>query len=106
MTTKATATKTTRAKKPGVQMTEDGQYPVYDAGASRDVYKKGDILLFPKVRNWADKGTLVEAFGRIVNTGLFEEEVPFIEVSFDDVKKLNKVDLGKDIRKFLLESKG
>lgn len=105
MVTKATTTRTARAKKPSVQMTEDGQYPVYDPAAMRDGYKKGDILLFPKVRNWADKGALVEAFGRVVNTGLFEDEVPYIEVSFDDVKKLNKVDLGKDIRKFLLEAK-
>jgi hypothetical protein len=105
MTTKATGTKTARAKKPGIQMTEDGQYPVYDPGAARDAYKKGDILLFPRVRNWADKGSLAEAFGRVVNAGVFEDEVPYIEVSFDDVKKLNKVDLGKDIRKFLLEAK-
>jgi hypothetical protein len=105
MTTKSTTSKLAKSKKPGVQMTDDGQYQVYEPTASRDAYKKGDILLFPKVRNWLDKGALVEAYGKIVNTGLFDNEAPYIEVSFDETKKLNKVDLGKDIRKFLLESK-
>jgi len=104
---KTTASKSSKSKKAAAQVTEDGQYPIYDASASRDSFKKGDVLFFSKVRNWLDKGALVEAYGTVVNTGLFANEVPYLEVSFDhsEVKKLNKVDLGKDKRKFLLEVK-
>jgi hypothetical protein len=104
---KTTATKTTRTKKPSAQMTEDGQHAVYDPSAPRDAYTKGDVVFFPKVRNWLNKGALVEAYGRIVSVDLFDGEAPFLEVSFDDsqVRKLNKIDLGKDIRKFMLEVK-
>lgn len=98
------ATRTTASKKASAAaMTEDGK-AIYDAAATRDAYKKGDVLFFPKVRNWLDKGNLVEAYGRVVNIALFDNEAPYIEVVFDD-KKLNKVDLGKDVRKFLLEVK-
>ena len=99
--------KTTKAKKPAIPTTEDGNYAVYDPSAARDSYSKGDIVFFHKVRNWLDKGALVEAYGKVVSVSLFDNEVPYLEVSFDDsqTRKLNKVDLGKDIRKFLLEVK-
>src|SRR5688500_16682741 len=107
---RATATKTatktaskTAAKKTAVAKTEDGHL-IYDPAAPRDAYKKGDVLHFAKVRNWLDRGELVSAYGTVVNVSLFDNEVPFLEVKFDD-KKLNKVDLGKDVRKFLLEVK-
>ena len=105
MVTKTPAPRTSKAKKPAVQMTEDGQHAVYDSTVTRDTYKKGDVLLFPKVRNWLDKGSLIEAFGKVINVMVFENEVPYIEVSFDDTRKMNKVDLGKDVRRFLLEVK-
>jgi hypothetical protein len=56
------------------------------------------------VRNWLDKGNLVEAYGRVSNVQIFDNEAPYLEVIFDD-KKLNEIDLGKDVRKFLLEVK-
>ena len=104
---KTTTSKSAKAKKQVATVTPDGQYPIYEPGASRDAYKKGDIVFFPKVRSWLDRGAIVEAYGRIVSVELFDGEVPYLEVSFDDpsVKKLNAVDLGKDHRKFLLEVK-
>lgn len=104
---KGTAAKTTRTKKASAPVTGDGQYTIYDPAAARDAYTKGAVVFFTKVRNWLDKGALVEAYGRVVSVDLFDGEVPYIEVSFDDsqVKKLNAVDLGKDVRKFLLEVK-
>jgi hypothetical protein len=104
---KGASGKTARAKKPTTPLTEDGKYPLYEPGASRDAYKKGDVVYFPKVRSWLDKGAFTEAYGRVVSVELFDGEVPYVEVSFDDssVKKLNKVDLGKDLRRFLLEVK-
>lgn len=98
-----TATKTAAKKTATVAKTEDG-HMIYDASAPRDAFKKGDVLFFPKVRNWLDRGDLISAYGTVVNVSLFDNEVPFLEVKFDD-KKLNKVDLGKDVRKFLLEVK-
>lgn len=104
---KSTASKSSRAKKPVTPLTEDGQHAQYDPEAGRDAYKKGDVVFFPKVRNWLNKGSLTQAYGRIVNVELFDGDVPLLEVSFDDssVKKLNNVDLGKDLRRFLLETK-
>jgi hypothetical protein len=101
--TKTTASKTAAKKAAAVAKTEDGHL-IYDAAAPRDAYKKGDVLHFEKVRNWLDRGQLVSAYGTVVNVSLFDNEIPFLEVKFDD-KKLNKVDLGKDVRKFLLEVK-
>jgi hypothetical protein len=104
--TKTTATKTTRtsaAKKTVLAKTEDG-HTIYEASAPRDAFKKGVVVHFPKVRNWLDRGDIISAFGTVVNVSLFDNEVPYLEVKFDD-KKLNKVDLGKDVRKFLLEVK-
>ena len=98
--------KSTKIKKPAaVATTDDGKHQVYTPSALRDSYKKGDVVFFPKVRNWLNKGELVEAYGKVINAGLFDNEVPYIEVSFDDTKKMNKADLGKDIRRFLLEVK-
>jgi hypothetical protein len=101
--TKTTASKTAAKKTAAVAKTEDGHL-IYDAAAPRDAFKKGDQVYFEKVRNWLDRGQLVSAYGTVVNVSLFDGEVPFLEVKFDD-KKLNKVDLGKDVRKFLLEVK-
>ena len=64
---KSTTSKSSKSKKPVVTMTEDGKYPVYEPGAARDTFKKGDVLFFPKVRSWLDQGAFVEAYGRIVN---------------------------------------
>lgn len=104
---KSTSSRSSRSKKSVTPMTDDGKHPLYDPSAPRDAYKKGDVIYFPKVRNWLDKGALVEAFGRVVNVELLDGDVPYMEISFDDtsVKKLNKTDLGKDIRRFLLEVK-
>ena len=78
---------------------------MYDSSAPRTGYKKGDVVYFPKVRNWMDKGALVSVLGTVVNTGVFDNEVPYLEVNFHTQKKVNKIDLGKDIRKFILELK-
>ena len=83
----------------------DEQYPLYDSSAKRGSYKVGDIVKFPKVRDWLSEGQLVEAYGKIVGVGIFDKDVPYIEVSFHDAKKLNKVDLGNDVRRFILEQK-
>jgi hypothetical protein len=104
---KSSTSKTSRTKKTTTPMTEDGKHAKYEPSASRDAYKKGDVIFFPKVRDWLDKGKLVEAYGRVVNVEVFDGEVPYMEVSFDDpsVKKLNSASLGKDLRRFLLEDK-
>ena len=90
------------AKRP--KETADG-YKIYYADAKRDAYGKGEIVYFEKVRNWMQRGELIEAYGKVVSVDMFDGDVPFIEVSFADAKKLNKVDLGDDSRKFILESK-
>lgn len=99
-TTKKTTRRTTTKKKT------EGEFAVYDQGASADTYKKGEIVYFEKVRNWLDKGAFVSAHGKVTSVGKFDGEVPYIEVSFDQAKSKNNVDLGKDKRKFLLEVKG
>ena len=104
-TTKKTKTTKTRAKKSAVPMAPDGEHTMYDPAAARASYKKGDVVYFPKVRNWMDKGALVDVLGTVVNTAVFDNEVPYIEVNFHTQKKVNKIDLGKDIRKFILELK-
>ena len=80
-------------------------YKIYYSDASRDTYTKGDIVFFERVRSWTARGELVEAFGKVVSVDLFDGDVPFVEVSFSDAKKLNKHDLGDDLRKFILETK-
>lgn len=99
---KATTSKT---KKVAVQKTADGKHQIYDPAAPRTAFKKSDVVMFPKVRDWLNKGELVEVLGTVINTGVFDNEVPYIEVSFHAQKKVNKIDLGKDIRKFILEVK-
>jgi hypothetical protein len=107
----ATATKTKTEAKPKTRRSSkkmvagDSQYPIYDHSASRDSYKVGDVVKFEKVRNWLDKGELVEAYGKVVGIGIFDKTVPYLEVSFHDVKKLNSFDLGSDIRRYILEQK-
>ncbi len=98
-----TAAKSSRSKKEPIS--GDGQYPIYDPAASRDAYKVGDIVKFEKVRDWINKGELIEARGKVVGISVFDKTIPYLEVSFSDVKKLNKVDLGSDVRKFILEQK-
>ncbi len=105
------AAKTQKAAKPTTRRSSkkmvagDSQYPIYDASASRDSYKVGDVVKFEKVRNWLNKGELVEAYGKVVGIGIFDKTVPYLEVSFSDVKKLNSVDLGSDLRRYILEQK-
>jgi len=98
-------TTTSKTKKAAVQMTDDGKYPVYDPSAPRTAFKKNDVVFFPKVRDWLHRGELVGVLGTVVNTDVFDNEVPYIEVSFHAHRKENKIDLGKDIRKFILEVK-
>ncbi len=101
-----TAAKRTRRKKSAKTMVKgDSQYPVYDPTASRDSYKVGDVVKFDKVRDWANQGETVEAYGKVVGIGIFDKTIPYLEVSFSDVKKLNSRDLGVDIRRFILEQK-
>lgn len=102
---KATTSKTTKARKATAPTSPDGKHPMYDPTAARTAYKKGDVVYFPKVRDWMNKGVLVDVLGSIINVGVFDNEVPYIEVSFHAQKKVNKIDLGKDIRKFMLEVK-
>ncbi len=99
---KKTPAKTEAAKRP--RETAEG-YKIYYSDAKRDAYSKGDIVYFEKVRNWMDRGKLVEAYAKVVSADLFDGDVPYIEVSFGDAKKLNKVDLGDDLRRFILETK-
>jgi len=99
------AAKSPRRKSSKTMVKGDAQYPAYDPTATRDSYKVGDVVKFDKVRNWANQGELVEAYGKIVGIGIFDKTIPYLEVSFSDVKKLNSRDLGADIRRFILEQK-
>jgi len=99
------AAKTPRRRSSKTMVKGDSQYPAYDSTATRDSYKVGDVVKFDKVRDWAKKGELVEAYGKIVGIGIFDKTIPYLEVSFRDVKKLNSRDLGADIRRFILEQK-
>ncbi len=112
--TKAAKVRKSKAAKPGKpkaatrkkQLVKgDERYPIYDSAAKRDAYKVGDVVKFKAVRNWALGGELVEAYGKVVGVGIFDKDVPYIEISFSDVKKLNKKDLGRDVRRFILEQK-
>jgi len=103
--TRAKSARTSRATKTAPPKSPDGEHPMYDPAASRSAYSKGDVVYFPKVRNWMDKGEMVDVLGTVVNTGVFDNEVPYIEVNFHAQKKVNKIDLGKDIRRFILEVK-
>ncbi len=99
---KKTPVRVPSAKRP--KETSEG-YKIYYPDASRDTYSKGDIVFFEKVRNWTARGELVEAYGKVVQVDLFDGEVPYLEVSFSDAKKLNKLDLGDDLRRYILEAK-
>jgi hypothetical protein len=99
---KKVASKVPVAKRP--KETGDG-YKIYYHDVARDTYSKGDIVFFERVRNWTARGELVEAYGKVVTVDLFDGDVPFVEVSFSDAKKLNKHDLGDNLRKFILEAK-
>lgn len=107
----ATATKVKDEAKPKTRRSSkkmvagDSQYPIYDAAAPREAYKVGDVVKFEKVRNWLNKGELVEAYGKIVSVGVYDKTIPYLEVSFHDVKKLNSFDLGSDNRRYILEQK-
>lgn len=96
--------KTTKRKPKRPKETSEG-YKIYYTDAKRDLYSKGDIVFFEKVRNWLGRGELVEACGKVVTVDLFDGDIPYIEVSFADTRKLNKCDLGEDLRKFILENK-
>lgn len=99
------AAKTPRRRSSKAMVKGDSQYPAYDPTATRDSYKVGDVVKFDKVRDWARKGELMEAYGKVVGVGIFDKTIPYLEVSFRDVKKLNSRDLGADIRRFILEQK-
>jgi hypothetical protein len=99
---KKTPVRVPSAKRP--KETSEG-YKIYYPDAGRDTYSKGDIVFFEKVRHWTARGELVEAFGKVVSVDFFDGEVPFLEVSFNDAKKLNKHDLGDDLRRYILEAK-
>ena len=100
---KKVARKTSDAVKRPKETAEG--YKIYYADAKRDAYSKGDIVFFERVRNWMKRGELTEAYGKVVSLDLFDGDIPFIEVSFSDTKKLNSVDLGDDLRRFILEAK-
>lgn len=87
-------------KKPRVK-TKDG-YKVFDPNLPHTTYSVGEVLWFAAVRNWIGKGALVEAIGKVVNKGHFDDDVPYLEISFDGLN--NKVDLGSGLRKFILLS--
>jgi hypothetical protein len=84
-----------------------GKVQTFDAAAPAANYSAGSVLFFPQVRHWHDKGNLVEAYGKVLSVEKFDNEVPFIVVSFDDpeVNALNSFELGKDPRNFLVDMK-
>jgi hypothetical protein len=84
-----------------------GRGKTYDAFAAASDYSPGDVLHFDQVRHWLGKGELVEAYGRVLSVERFDNEVPYITVSFSDpeVKELNSIDLGNWPRNFLVELK-
>jgi hypothetical protein len=101
----ASTEKKAKIPKPKPLVKGDDHYAIYDSTATRDSYKVGDVIKFEKVREWLNKGELVPAYGKVVGISIFDKTIPYLEVSFSDVKKLNTVDLGSDIRKFILEQK-
>ncbi len=92
--------KAKRSKKAQVE------YKEYHPSAKRKDFKPGDIVYFPKVRDWLNKGRFVEAYGKVINIETFDDGTPYLKVSFSEAKELNKVELGSEIRKFILEQKG
>jgi hypothetical protein len=84
-----------------------GRGKTYDAFAPAADYAPGEVLHFDQVRHWLGKGELVEAYGKVLSVEKFDNEVPYITVSFSDpeVAEQNKVDLGAWPRNFLVELK-
>jgi hypothetical protein len=101
----ASTTKKAKTAKSKTPVKGDANYAIYDPTAPRESYKVGDVVKFEKVRDWLNKGELIQAYGKVVGIGVFDKTIPYLEVSFSDVKKLNSVDLGSDIRKYILEQK-
>lgn len=97
---KKAETKAKKSKKAQVE------YKEYHPSAKRKDFKPGDIVYFPKVRDWLNKGRFVEAYGKVINIETFDDGTPYLKVSFSEAKELNKVELGSEIRKFILEQKG
>lgn len=79
----------------------------YDAFAPAAAYSAGEVLHFDQVRHWLGKGELVAGVGKVLSVEKFDNEVPYIVVSFNDpeVKDQNKVDFGAWPRNFLVELK-
>ena len=97
-------------KKPAKTQSQSDEYKEYHPSNSREYYKKGDIVLFKKVHNWLAHGEIVEAYGKIIDVVIFDDDLPYIEVNFNDhdAKRINKAkgtatDLGNETRRFLLE---
>jgi hypothetical protein len=85
--------------------TNGENYRIYDPVLPAEIYERGQIWYFPKVRSWLDKYALVEAFGKVMAVDSFEGingELKFVEVSFYDTRKMNTADLGKDLRRFVV----
>ncbi len=84
-----------------------GKTKDYDAFAAPAAYNPGDVLHFTQVRHWHAKGELVEAYGKVLSVEKFDNEVPYLVVSFSDpeVQELNTHDLGNWPRNFLVDLK-
>lgn len=84
-----------------------GKFQTFDAAAAASAYSAGTVLFFPQVRHWHDKGNLVEAYGKVLSVEKFDNEVPYIVVSFEgpELAELNAFELGKDPRNFLIDTK-
>ena len=89
--------------------TNGENYRIYDPVLPAEIYERGQIWYFPKVRSWLDKYALIEAFGKVMAVDSFEGingELKFVEVSFYDTRKMNTTDLGKDLRRFIVSQAG
>jgi curved DNA-binding protein CbpA len=85
--------------------TNGENYRMYDPALPAEIYERGQIWYFPKVRSWLDKYALVEAFGKVMAVDSLDGingELRYVEVSFYDTRKMNTVDLGKDLRRFIV----
>jgi hypothetical protein len=82
-----------------------GKIKTYSGTAGAAAYSPGEVLHFEEVRLWRDKGNLVEAYGKVLSVEKFDNEVPYIVVSFNDpeVDELNEYDLGNWPRNFLVD---
>jgi hypothetical protein len=85
--------------------TNGENYRIYESTLPAEIYERGQIWYFPKVRSWLDKYALIEAFGKVMAVDSFDGingELKFVEVSFYDTRKMNTTDLGKDLRRFIV----